>query len=311
MMDELRAGRGLRRPDGHRLRRRGPAAQLGRRVIGVDFGGKPTDEKFQNKRAEMWWLLAKWMETASIPNLPELQAELTAIQYTYANAQGRLQLESKEDLKKRGLPSPDLADALALTFAEPVPHPAFEACAASPSTAPRARRGNHVRHEGTQAAVRGSPWRTRPGRERLGRDRDVHHAAHRTEEDHHPGGHRHLEAAEGLGHDRHRREPEARVEHPRLGDPSGVPWAKFAFLEPTLANDHEATKYLDDLGTCSSSPFRRSDFDTEMQSALQEFSGPGNMVIIEEPLSRTNGRGSTSPPSRCASASTSRTAAAA
>jgi hypothetical protein len=97
--------------------------QLGRRVIGVDFGGKATDEKFQNKRAEMWWNLAKWMETASIPSLPELHSELAAVQYTYANAQGRLQLESKEDLKKRGLPSPDLADALALTFAEPVAHP--------------------------------------------------------------------------------------------------------------------------------------------------------------------------------------------
>jgi hypothetical protein len=97
--------------------------QLGRRVIGVDFGGKAIDEKFQNKRAEMWWLLADWMKTASIPNMPELQAELTAIQYTYRNAAGRLQLESKEDLKKRGLPSPDLADALALTFAEPVAHP--------------------------------------------------------------------------------------------------------------------------------------------------------------------------------------------
>ena len=97
--------------------------QLGRRVMGVDFGGKATDERFQNKRAEMWWNLSKWVETADLPNLPELQAELTAIQYTYANAQGRLQLESKEDLKKRGLPSPDLADALALTFAEPVPHP--------------------------------------------------------------------------------------------------------------------------------------------------------------------------------------------
>lgn len=97
--------------------------QLGRRVIGIDFGGKPTDDKFQNKRAEMWWNLSRWIDTASIPNLPGLHSELAAIQYTYANAQGRLQLESKEDLKKRGLPSPDLADALALTFAEPVAHP--------------------------------------------------------------------------------------------------------------------------------------------------------------------------------------------
>jgi hypothetical protein len=97
--------------------------QLGRRVIGVDFGGKARDEKMANKRAEMWWLMAQWVPTASLPDISELHAELTAPTYGYANAQGRLQLESKEELKKRGLPSPDLADALALTFAEPVAHP--------------------------------------------------------------------------------------------------------------------------------------------------------------------------------------------
>ena len=97
--------------------------QLGRRVIGIDFGGKARDERFVNRRAEMWWLMAEWIKTASIPDIAELHAELTAPTYSYANAAGRLQLEAKEDLKKRGLPSPDLADALALTFAEPVAHP--------------------------------------------------------------------------------------------------------------------------------------------------------------------------------------------
>lgn len=99
--------------------------QLGRRVVGVDFGGKPYGDttggdRFQNRRAEMWWTMAEWVKTAQLPGVPELVAELTAPTYTYANAAGKLQLESKEDMKKRGLPSPDLADALALTFAEPV-----------------------------------------------------------------------------------------------------------------------------------------------------------------------------------------------
>lgn len=101
----------------------------GRTVVGVDFGGKALDEKrFQNRRAEMWWSMADWVRAgAFLPNTPELVGELTAPTYSYANAAGRLQLEAKEDLKKRGLPSPDLADALALTFAEPVAAPGVRA----------------------------------------------------------------------------------------------------------------------------------------------------------------------------------------
>lgn len=94
--------------------------QLGFKIIGVDFGGKPHSPRFQNRRCEMWWLMAEWVKTASLPPTPELVGELTGVTYDYANAAGKLSLESKDDLKKRGLPSPDLADALALTFAEPV-----------------------------------------------------------------------------------------------------------------------------------------------------------------------------------------------
>lgn len=102
--------------------------QLGKRVIGVDFSGKEFDDpgqsvRFQNRRAQMWWLMADWVKTAQLPPVQALLSELTAPTYTYANAAGKLQLESKEDMKERGLPSPDLADALALTFAEPVASP--------------------------------------------------------------------------------------------------------------------------------------------------------------------------------------------
>jgi hypothetical protein len=89
--------------------------------MGVDFGGKPIDPRFQNRRAEMWWGMADWLKTGCLPSMPELVVDLTGPTYTYANAAGRLQLESKDDMRERGLPSPDLADALALTFAEPVP----------------------------------------------------------------------------------------------------------------------------------------------------------------------------------------------
>lgn len=55
---------------------------------------------------------------ASLPNDPELQTDLTALQYGYRG--GALLMESKEDAKRRGVKSPDRADSLALTFAYPV-----------------------------------------------------------------------------------------------------------------------------------------------------------------------------------------------
>jgi hypothetical protein len=95
--------------------------QLGHPVIDVDFGGKPVDPRFENKRAEMWWLMADWARTgASLPDMQEYPADLTAPTFTYANARGRLQLESKDSMRERGLPSPDVGDALACTFHSPV-----------------------------------------------------------------------------------------------------------------------------------------------------------------------------------------------
>lgn len=95
--------------------------QLGYPVIGVDFGGKSSEPRFENKRAQMWWLMAEWVRAGGcLPEVREYQLELPGPTFTYANARGRLQLESKDDMRKRGLPSPDYADALALTFAEPV-----------------------------------------------------------------------------------------------------------------------------------------------------------------------------------------------
>jgi len=94
--------------------------QLGFDVIEVHFGGKPTNIKYLNKRAEMWFELREWLKLgASIPNITDLKQDLAAPIYWYDSA-GRVQLEPKDDIKKRGLPSPDLGDALAVTFAHPV-----------------------------------------------------------------------------------------------------------------------------------------------------------------------------------------------
>jgi hypothetical protein len=70
-----------------------------------------------NKRAEMWAAVRAWLKAGgALPDDPELEAELTQVEYGF-NARDELQLERKEDMKARGLSSPDIADALALTFA--------------------------------------------------------------------------------------------------------------------------------------------------------------------------------------------------
>jgi hypothetical protein len=62
--------------------------------------------------------MAQWLKAGAIPNDPELKAQLIGPEYS-ENAQG-IVLERKEDMRSRGLASPDVADALALTFAAPV-----------------------------------------------------------------------------------------------------------------------------------------------------------------------------------------------
>lgn len=94
--------------------------QLGYDVTEVHFGGKPIEPRFVNKRAEMWWLMREWITAGgAIPRLQALRQDLAAPTYSY-DAQDRVALEAKDDIKARGLPSPDLGDALALTFAYPV-----------------------------------------------------------------------------------------------------------------------------------------------------------------------------------------------
>ena len=92
-------------------------------VIEVPFGGQALDHTvngYANRRAEMWDGMRKWLQQGgAIPNDYELTKELVAPTYTY-DGQSRLKLESKETIRERVGFSPDRADALALTFAEPV-----------------------------------------------------------------------------------------------------------------------------------------------------------------------------------------------
>jgi hypothetical protein len=92
------------------------------KIVAVNAGSKPiNDEKYRNKRAEMWGEMHAWLSEppVQIPDSDELHADLVGVEYRYDSNQ-RLLLESKEDMKKRGFRSPDLGDAAALTFAEPM-----------------------------------------------------------------------------------------------------------------------------------------------------------------------------------------------
>jgi hypothetical protein len=86
----------------------------------VWFGSASSDPGYRNKRAEMWGLMRDWLKSGgSIPPEQELYDDLIGPE-VIPRLDGVIQLESKEDMKKRGLPSPNLADALALSFAYPV-----------------------------------------------------------------------------------------------------------------------------------------------------------------------------------------------
>jgi hypothetical protein len=82
-------------------------------------GGTPANDgdAFFNRRAEVWGSMRQWlMDGAEIPDDPEIETDLTAPEYGFSN-KNQLQLERKEDMKARGLSSPDIGDCLAMSFA--------------------------------------------------------------------------------------------------------------------------------------------------------------------------------------------------
>lgn len=94
--------------------------QLQHDVVGVNFGGKAIKARYANKRAEMWFEMRDWILSGGcIPPDVSLRQDLAAPTYWF-DQQDRVVLEPKDDIKKRIKVSPDLGDALALTFAFPV-----------------------------------------------------------------------------------------------------------------------------------------------------------------------------------------------
>jgi phage terminase large subunit len=143
---------------------KGTFASGGRRLrfvpVGVNGGDRPTEtlwpdgrtsrERFHNLRAELWWLLRCRFERAyehvtqgrahrpedmvSVPDHPQLIAQLSLPLWRQTD-RGRLKLESKEDMRRRGVQSPDFADALALAFAPRVKTQRAAAGGERPATA--------------------------------------------------------------------------------------------------------------------------------------------------------------------------------
>lgn len=91
----------------------------GSNPIGVQFHAPALDARYNNRRTEGWLAMAEWVKRGGVlpPDLHELIGELCIPTYTYVN--GKFALEAKEQIKERLGRSPDLADALALTFMWP------------------------------------------------------------------------------------------------------------------------------------------------------------------------------------------------
>lgn len=109
-------------------------------VIGVSGGEKVSDPQLWfNKKAEMWDHMREAIEDEpfQLADDDDLDADLTAPRYERDVTAQRLKIESKESLRKRGVRSPDNADALALTFAYPVSDRLETNTTGTPRTAPR------------------------------------------------------------------------------------------------------------------------------------------------------------------------------
>lgn len=95
--------------------------QMNFSVVDVNGGNSSINPRFLNKRAEMWWAMKEWVEggECELPKDGRLKDEMTCIEYDYTD-KGRIRMDRKTDIMEKYGFSPDLADALAYTFAYPV-----------------------------------------------------------------------------------------------------------------------------------------------------------------------------------------------
>lgn len=87
------------------------------KVHEVWFGAKSPEEQWANQRTYLWAKMREWLTGACIDKDQTLYDDLTGPEYKFMGSSDKQMLEAKEDMKKRGLASPDDGDALACTFA--------------------------------------------------------------------------------------------------------------------------------------------------------------------------------------------------
>ena len=115
-------------------------------VVGINTSESPAmRQTYLNLRAELWFKVKAWLEArdCQLPRDDTLLAELVSIKYKFTSS-GRMQIESKEQASKRGLPSPDSGDALCLTFASQAATLSFGSNASSNWAQPLTRNLNVV-----------------------------------------------------------------------------------------------------------------------------------------------------------------------
>lgn len=90
-------------------------------VVRINVGESPTDdaakERYLNLRAQLFWTLREWVSEGMFAGLVDQTAlaQLAGLRYSH-DARGRIVIEKKDDARKRGVKSPDRAEAIALAF---------------------------------------------------------------------------------------------------------------------------------------------------------------------------------------------------
>lgn len=95
--------------------------ERGYKVFEVGFGTESSDKKWEDHRTEMWGRMRDWLAGSMIDNSQFLADDLAGPEYEFKGAEDRIKLESKDKMRKRGIASPNHADALCLTFHLTIP----------------------------------------------------------------------------------------------------------------------------------------------------------------------------------------------
>jgi hypothetical protein len=107
--------------------------ERGYKVHEVQFGGASTREEWQNFRTELWDRMREWLRGGMLDHCTELVDDLAGPKYKFVGVTDKIRLETKEEMKSRGLASPDHGDALACTFAVRVARRDLRAARQNPS----------------------------------------------------------------------------------------------------------------------------------------------------------------------------------